>query len=344
MRVWVTLGYFDERGDGSIFELDANDGSAREILSFDPPESLRVPHKGFTGAAWTMREGRGDLLICGSAAVYRFDGATLAHTGTLAQPSFNDLHGVTVHGDRMYVVNTGLDCVEVFEIDGKFFGSIGFEAPWLMSKRQAGAVPTHDEWTRMHNAGWAGLDATFKPEQPAGSYFHTDPELPFCKRQQLDFVHPNHAWMHEGRLFVTSLVRRSVTDVFGWREVLSTASPPHDGIVVNGEHLLTRVDGYVERRPADALGADPTVIDVTAISGVSGWCRGVYEDKDLLWVGFTEIRHRPGHMWDRGQLEKTQTAVVAMDRRTNEVVRVFDLGVEGRHSKVFSVVAPGAGR
>ncbi len=60
MRVWVTLGYFDERGDGTIVELDASDGSVREVLSFDPPESLRVPHKGFTGAAWTNGSGRED--------------------------------------------------------------------------------------------------------------------------------------------------------------------------------------------------------------------------------------------------------------------------------------------
>ena len=150
MKTWGTLGYFDNRGDGQIIELDAGTGTSRQVLAFDPPPGLVVPKKGFTGATWTAAAGKGDLLVCGSAAVYRFHGTSLDLVGTLTQPSFNDLHGVTVAGDRIYVVNTGLDCIDTFDLAGRFLGSLSFDAPWLLASRQTGDVPNRLARPRAH--------------------------------------------------------------------------------------------------------------------------------------------------------------------------------------------------
>lgn len=336
------MGFFDDRGDGRIVELDAVDGSVRMVLAFDPPERLRVPRKGFAGASWMHGAGSGDLLVCGAAAVYRFAADSLRHVGTLAQPSFNDLHGVTVAGDRIYVVNTGMDCIEGFDLDGHYLGTLGFEAPWLSGERQGGRYPAPDIWSALRRNGWAGSELDFKPEQPTDPYYSVDTRLPFHKRAQRDYVHPNHVCILDGRVLVTSLERRGVIDLFGWRQVISVDSPPHDGVVANGRHYLSRVDGFVEVRAVSDLGGPATVHDITALTGLTGWCRGLYIEDGLLWVGFTEIRRRPVHAWNRGAWDATQTAVVALDQSSLEVVATFDLAHPSRHAKVMGLIPPPA--
>jgi hypothetical protein len=340
MKAWVTLGYFDDRGDGAVIELDASSGLSREVMHFDAPVGLRVPAKGFTGACWSGSAGSSDLLVCGPAAVFRFD-RDLRHAGTLALPSFNDLHGVHCSGDRMYVVNTGLDCVDIFDLQGCFVGSHSFEAAWLMGPRQRGDTPTRDDWHRLHGIGWRGEGYAFDAAKPGESYYRGVQTEPFHVRQQRDYVHPNHVCVLDGRVMVTSLVRRGVIDITNWRQVVTVDSPPHDGLVRDGGFYMTRVDGYVERRDTKALGEAGLITDVTALSGVSGWCRGIHLDDDLLWVGFTAIRSKPGHPWDRGDFASTSTSVVALDRRSGAVVRIFDFADAGRHSKVFAILEAG---
>lgn len=334
MKAWVTMGFFDDRGDGLIMELDAATGQAREVLRLDPPPELRVPSKGFTGAAWLDD----DLLVCGSAAVFRLNGEDLTPRGTLALPSFNDLHGVAVAGDRIHVVNTGLDCVDTFDLDGAFLGSTSFEAGWLIASRVAGETPTRADWRRLHARGWRGSGHDFAPDSPDGAYYRGDARQPFHQRQQRDFVHPNHVCSLDGRLLVTSLVRQAVIDASTWRQVIRVDSPPHDGLVHGDGFFITRVDGHVERRDLGDLAGAGEVIDITRASGVSGWCRGLHIDEELMWVGFTEIRQRPGHDWDRGAFGDTSTAVVAIEHASGDVVRVFDLTDRERHSKVFALL------
>lgn len=337
MKAWVTLGYFDERGDGQILELNAGDSSVREVLRFDPPEDLLVQRKGFTGAAWSEGTGRGDLLVCGHAAIFRFDGLSLQHNGTLHQPCFNDLHGVTVAAGRIYVANTGLDTIEGFDLDGRYLGSMSFEAPWLAARRMEGAVPSSEAWESLRNPGWNRRSFGFDHDSPVDPYFREPAGLPFHQRKQRDLVHPNHVCVIDDRVLVTSLARRGVIDMATWRQPIQLDSPSHDGVVVNEGFYLTRVDGYVERRSLSDLSGTGRSVDVASASGISGWCRGLHMGGGLLWVGFTEMRRAPAYPWCRGSIETTNTAVVVMDQITEEVVEVFHLGDPGRHAKVFSI-------
>ncbi len=338
MKAWVTMGYFDERGDGVIWELDSDEGSVREVLHFDPAPTLAVPSKGFTGACWLDVEKGRDLLVCGPAAVFRFDGRSLVESGVLALPSFNDLHGVTATRDRIYVVNTGMDCIDVFDHDGTFVGTHGFDASWMSAHRLRGETPSRADWLALHARGWAGGPTNFRAEDAADGYYRSDAKDPYHRRQQRDYVHPNHVQVVEGRVLVTSLVCRGVVDVGDWRQVVSVASPPHDGIAADDGYYVTRVDGYVEVCDIGREGDRPRIIDVSAIAGTTGWCRGLLVTANELWVGFTEIRSRPGHLWDRGEFGATETAVVVIDRVTGALVRKFSLGDGKRHGKVFAIL------
>lgn len=337
MKVWATLGFFDGC-DGRIVELDATDGSVREVLCHTPPPPLRVEGKGFTGACRL-----GDtLLVCGAAAVYRFD-RSLTPRGALASPDFNDLHGITAYGDRLYVINTGLDAIDVFDLHGNFVGSHALDMAWINARRLRGDCPERERHAQLHQLGFSDApepDADFEAAALDDRYYHGR-NLPFARRRQRDYVHPNHALVHDGRLWITSLARRALIDATTFRPIAHIDEPPHDGRVYDGALWLTRVDGIIERR---ALTDPATVldhIDATAAGEMSGWCRGLHLDGTHLWVGFTAVHHPPRYPWHRAEPDRTTTGVICLDRRTREPRARFDLTVPGRHAKVFALLEAG---
>lgn len=279
-----------------------------------------------------------DYLVCSSTAVYRIDARTCRITGKLSMPSFNDLHGITVHEQRLYVVNTGLDCIDVFDIDGRFVGTHGFECAWLAAERQRGVYPSRTHWIALRQRGWHERSDAVVADEQLGSYYSQDTAQPFHKRKVRDYVHPNHICFLHGRPLVTSLTRCAIIDLHTWETVIELSTPPHDGQVVGEQLWLTLVDGHIECY--ERLGDRYERIhrfDITLMTDVSGWCRGLYVTDDIVAVGFTEIRRPPRTPWTRGPMDATRTAVVVIDRARQRRMRLFDLRDNGRHSKVFTL-------
>lgn len=333
MRAWAIVSDFDG-ADGRVVELDAADGRAREVLVHRPPPALRVDGKGLTGGC---RAGE-TLYLCGGAALYRF-GPDLRPSGALCSPDFNDIHAVAHVDGRLYVANTGLDAIDVFTRDGIFVGTHGFEMAWLTARRLGGDCPSRADHPRLHRRGWdpaAALDGFER--DPLAGYYHID-GLPFGQRRQRDYVHPNHVYVDAGRAWVTSLARRAIIDVATHQTICAVDEPPHDGHVVDEMLWLTRVDGYVERRPLADLAAPPELIDAATIGGIHGWCRGLLVTPELLWVGFTAIHHPPRYQWDRVDPTRTTTGVVCIDRASLRRVARFDLGRPGTAPKVCALMA-----
>jgi hypothetical protein len=323
-----------------LVALDASTGQTHVRWRYDPPEALRVAAKGLTGLAWAATPGRSDLFVASANAVHRLAPDGLRWLGSLHRPHFNDLHGLSTSDGRLQVTNTGLDAVDTFDLDGAFLGQVGFEASWLAAERIAGRVPDRATWRRLHTEGFrSGSELHFEPDAPAGDYYRADASAPFCVRQQRDFVHPNHATLNDGRLWVTSLARQALIEAGTWRVRATFEAPPHDGIVCGEELWFTRVDGVVEARSRANPNDIKARIDVSMISGVTGWCRGIHVTPEAIWVGFTAIRQRPGHPWDRGALADTRTAVVVLRRRPLSVSHIFDLSDPTRHVKVFALAA-----
>lgn len=338
MNALATLGYFDGVGDGHLMALDASTGQTRLCWHYDPPVALRVPAKGLTGMAWAHTSGRSDLFVASANAVHRLAPDGQRWLGSLHRPHFNDLHGLSTREGRLQVTNTGLDAIDTFTLDGAFLGQVGFEASWLAAERIAGRVPDRATWHRLHAEGFhTGGEQRFEPDAPAGAYYRSDASAPFCVRQQRDFVHPNHATLNDGRLWVTSLARQALIEAGTWQILATFEAPPHDGIAFGHELWFTRVDGVVEARSRAHPNEITARIDVSMLSGVTGWCRGIHVTPEVIWVGFTAIRKRPGHPWDRGAFADTRTAVVVLRRDPLSVIRIFDLGHPTRHVKVFAL-------
>ncbi len=333
MKLFVTGGYFDGVGEGFVDQIDLAHGRRERVISFVPPEPHRVPTKGLTGADWHPD---GSLLVCGFDSVWRFDIATGHHDGQLHQPDFNDLHDVCVADGHIYVCNTGLDSVEVFDLAGSFVGRIGLTPAWFEAARQRGAAVAREELRRVFAAGWEPTPTP--PLTDAAGHYYTA-GAPFHRSRVRDYAHPNHIALVEGRLAVTLLAGREVRCARSLRTLARLPGHPHDGVWVDGRLWLTTTDGRVWRLSLDGHPAVPELVADTAATGHFGWCRGLAVGPDWIAVGLTEIRSAPRFAWRDTDYARTETSVLWLDRRSGSLRGRIDL-TESRHAKVFALLPP----
>jgi hypothetical protein len=340
MRYLVTVGYFDDSGEGRLLEIDLERGAQAVRFVYTPPEPLRVPEKGFTGAAWSAEPGASALLVCAPCAVHVVDPGSWSIKATWHEPCWNDLHHVAVAGDRVYVVNTGLESVDVLTLEGQFLGSHALHPGWLSAARQRGLAPERDALPALLDARWpslAGEVASAAPpaEDDAGR------ELPFSRRKVRDYVHANHVAVHGGQILVTRFLDRAVDDVSSFRRVIADIPGlPHDGLVDGDRFWLTCIDGIVLAYAIEhgrVTGREVQRFDVFA-TGYTGWCRGLAVTPDHLVVGLTAIVRPPRYPWRDLPFEATETSVLAIERATGRLAWRVVIANGKRRPKIFTVL------
>ncbi|GMV43173.1 MAG: hypothetical protein AMXMBFR64_48890 [Myxococcales bacterium] len=343
MNVIVSGGTFDDSGDGILWHVDLERGSAETVLLHRPPPGLSVKGKGFTGASWLGPPGQSELLVCGFNAVYRVSASRWEVTGLLHQPCMNDLHHVAVIQGKVYVVNTGLDSVDVFDVAGRFVGSHCTGPAWLQARRLSGVSPSRSDWQGLLDPGWDLRSFEAADSPPRGAYYETrsSVEQPFHQRVVRDYVHPNHIAEVGNRLLCTRLADSRVVDLRTLETVIDDfPGHPHDGVVMGGQVWLTCVGGYVVSfEPSDPPPWPPVhVLDIVATTGRSGWCRGLLVRDDVLVVGLTEIRQASAYFWRDAPFAGTETSVLVIDKSTGRLLQRVDLTDRKRHSKIYSVL------
>lgn len=344
MRFLVTVGYFDTSGEGRLVEIDFERGAQATRLAHLPPEALRVPEKGFTGAAWSGEPGASKLFVCGSSAVYQVDPISWSIAATWHQPCMNDLHHVAIADDRVYVVNTGLEAVDVFSRDGFFLGSHALHPGWLSAERQRGSSPERQALRGLLDARLPRFDAAstgYEALLPDYYSLRESSAVPFSQRKVRDYVHPNHVALHGGRILVTRFLDRAVDDVTSFRRVIEeTPGLPHDGLVDGDRFWITCVNGLVVAYAIEAgqvTGHEVERFDVFA-TGHSGWCRGLAVTREHLIVGLTAIRRMPRYRWCDRPFEETETSVLYIERATKRLVGRIELDDRARSPKIFSIL------
>lgn len=343
MSVLVSGGYFDDSGEGVLWLVDLERGHAEIVCAHLPPASLSVSGKGFTGAAWSGLPGQSDLVVCGFNAVYRVSPQSWEVTGLLHQPCMNDLHHVAVIGERIHVVNTGLDSVDVFDPAGRFLGSYGTGPTWLQAARLSGLSPARTDWTDLLAPGWTLRSFELADSPPFGAYYESrsSSSRPFHQRVVRDYVHPNHVAEIQDRLLCTRLADSRVVDLRNLETVVDDLpGHPHDGLEADGLVWLTCVGGYVCAFDASSPLPWPRVytLDVSATTGRFGWCRGLRVLPDVLIVGLTEIRLASTYFWRDAPFASTETSVLVIDRGTGRLLQRVALTDRERHSKIYSVL------
>jgi len=345
MRFLVTGGYFDASGECAIFLADFSDESARMWLRFIPPAHLHVPLKGFAGGC---RAPGGAIYVSAHAFVARLDPRRATVDGLLHQPCFNDLHHVAfeerAEGGRLWVSNTGLGNVDVFDLAGRFQGSHSLLPAWVNTRRMAGALPP--PWGRLTDRGWSGAAAGSWAEEPdPDDSYHTSAqglgELPFHQTKVRDHQHANHVSFVDGRPLVTCLYDGTVRDLMSFEPVARIPGAfPHDGKVCEGALWLTTIEGHVIRFDVNSRPMKRTGIWDVAATGHYGWCRGLHVERDVLYVGMTEVRRGrlPRHRWSDKPPAGSETSVLCIDRQSGRLLGRVDLTDRDRHLKIYSLI------
>lgn len=333
LELLVTGGYFDSSGECFVDRVSPGSTPAR-VVSFVPPPPHSVETKGFTGAAWCDQ---GTLLACSFDAVWRIDVGSGAVTGRLHQPDFNDLHGVSVDREdgTIFVANTGLDAVEVFEPGGSFAGRHAMTPAWFEAERQSGLAVAREDLPSVLRAGWGPSPLPPRVVASGGYYGRGDAE-PFHRRKVRDYAHPNHVVRAGCHLIATLLSRSELRCVRTWRRIAAVDGHPHDGVLAGGRLWFTTIDGRVFH--VDPAGGSPELVIDTGLSGYHGWCRGLAVGGGLIAVGLTAMRSVSRYAWRDVPPERTETSVLWFDLATRGLVGRVDLSDRARHSKIFSLL------
>ncbi len=313
---WATLGDFED-SCGRIVELrlDSNTFSTRELVSYQPEPQRAVPGKGFTGGFMLSNK---RALVCGFNAVY--DVTEQGVKPYLVRDDFNDLHHIMVHKNKLWIANTGLDRVDVFDQRGRYSGGYAL-------------VPAAEEHHRV------------KAPLPDDPYFaNENADTPLHRRRLPDQVHPNHTAVFGGRVLVTRFSERTIQATDTMETVFETPGHPHDGVVDNNQLWMTCTNGLII---ACGWSEDGTRleehhrIDVFAQTGRWGWCRGLWVGQDTLLVGLTRITRMPRYRWCERPFEGTQTTALLLHKHTGEFIAEANLNDFGKHPKLFSLMGVG---
>jgi len=339
MKVLVTGGYFDRSGECFVDEVDLTRGVARRMLTYTPELAMRVPAKGFTGGSWVDDT---TLLVCSFNAVHRIDALGWRETGRLTQPDFNDLHHVSrdAQTGNILVCNTGLDAVEVFDDAGRFVGRHATSPAWFERERLEGQAIERTRFSDLVSAGWTEARESVPRVRPRDDYYGGGDSHAFNVSIVRDYLHPNHVVAVDGMLAVTMLAPAEVRCLRTLRCLASTDGHPHDGQLDGGRFWTTTTRGGVTAwdRTTGVPWEASERYDVFA-TGLTGWCRGLLVQRDMVVVGLTEMRSAPQYVWSDEPIEKTSTCVVAIERGSGRLLHHARVGESGRHSKVFSVLA-----
>jgi hypothetical protein len=333
VRALVTGGYFDEGGDGVVWDIDLAAERADVLLRWHPPSHLHVPTRGFAGASLADD---GTLYATAHAAVVRIDPRQVAVTGILHQPCMNDLHHVAVDGERLYVSNTGLGAVDVLSMDGGFLGSHAVLPTWANARRLGGedpaAPPVQPGWSGRAPAPW------FDTRTDDGYHSVDRRSLPFHRLKVPDHLHINHATILGDRLLATCFADGTLRDLRTFSVLASPGGFLHDGEIHRDSLWLTAIDGTLIELDAETLAERRRLSAFT--TGHYGWCRGLAVTDAHLLVGMTEVRRArlPRHRWADRDPEGSETSVLLLDRSDGRLLARVVLTDAVRHSKLYSVL------
>lgn len=342
LKVWVTGGYFDKTGECFVREIDILKKIKSDVIRFTPPVNLLVPQKGFTGANWVEKPGRSDLLVCGFCSIFRFSPPDWKLSGILHQPCMNDLHHVAIYDQKIYIVNTGLESIDIFSILGSYQGSYSFHPAWLNKERQNGITPSKDikEWQSLLKIGWQKKRSfSIIDQAPSEDYYHSD-EIFFHKKKLKDYVHLNHVSILPKQILATSLSHKCVYDVCKFNKVIDQIPGfPHDGIVHNDNFWITCVDGTIVAYKINNGNVTNKIVYVKNIfehTENRGWCRGIMIQDNYIIIGITKLHNTTQHYWSSFPHNLTKTGIICWDYYNNKESEFVDLSDE--KSKIFSII------
>jgi hypothetical protein len=343
VKLLATITDSLDPGFGRIAAVDLERESAEIVFEWLPPPRLRTSGKGFLGLTWLGAPGQSDLIACAHAGLCRIDPTTWTLTGVLHRPCMNDLHHVAVHEGHLFVINSGVDRIDVLDMSGRYAGGWDMSPAWITAERLSGCNPSRESWASALRGGWT-LEPRAIENEPLAANFEEAASLllPFPTRKTRHFVHLNHITMLAGRPLATRFIDRSIQDLADWSfPVPETPGHPHDGEIHGDRFWITCSAGLIVAYAIEngrLTSREVERIDIPERIGRRGWCRGLIVKDDLFVVSLTTVQYMPPFGWPYPDINDTETSILAIDRHTHKLMARVDLQNIVQLPKLFGIV------
>ncbi len=295
-------------------------------------------HKGLAGASWNGEK----LLIATECELLECETAPFRLVGSKSFPYLNDVHHVAARNGKIWVCNTGLDCVEVFDSQWQLqetrdlLGSVARRLRYSSTSLYFTIKRGYEYWR-----GWR-QPYSHLPHKPllrntfkllfSNAYRRRERELRFSHFRP-HILHPNHVLVLDDDVWVTVNTTGEIVSLRDGRILVDGLGRAHDGIVAENEHYATDcranriiVHDFVPQGPS--LGTK-RIDKIVTVSKQEGFLRGIAVIGDRVYAGLTVRRGAPA--------QYALARILELDRATLERVSEWPIPEEfGR--QVFSVL------
>ena len=226
-----------------------------------------------------------------------YDYNTFDLLDVFSHPTFNDLHGIYVDEEALYVCNTGLEVVQIFRNKK------------LVDEVNLARNPT---WERFDKGKDYRMLGTTKPHES----------------------HINQIFLLNGELWVTRFQKRDVVPLYNRnserRIVLPHDAGCHDGIVVNGFVYFSMVNGHVIVLDSKNLKVVEDYDLNYIYSKNVGWTRGLAIVDNFAFIGVTAIRYSKFKEFARGiakgkDSQKMPSTILKLDLNKHKIIDEYQL-------------------
>lgn len=289
--------------------LDWNTDEIIKRINYQSPEESRNPSMMFKGCESDMKSN--SLNVVTNTELLIYDKLNFKLVNVYTEKSFNDLHGVSTIDGNYYIVNTGLEIIQVLDHSGSII----------------------QEYNLAETDTWKKYDKNFDYRQTGSTKPHSQ--------------HINHIFKFDDNLFVTRLLHQDAVNLNDHNDSFKMlVGNPHDGVIHKEAVFFTTTNGHLITFDA-ATRKQIQVIDINQALSESGfkpggWCRGVLPlSETRALIGYTQLRHtkfKEFISWAKHLGNNpVPTRILEIDLETKKVVKEFIYPSEVG-TAIFSIV------
>lgn len=309
-----TLGEGKYYKAAKLLRLDTETGEIDELLKINnggknyPDEH---PNLQFT-AGWVDGQ---DLWLPTDTEVMLYSYPELKLIKKYSHPCFHNIHHIRPFNEFLAVVSTGLDMVILLNKESgepiRYYNVEGKE-PWHRFSEHVDYRKIHS--TRPHDG------------------------------------HPNFVFNIDDKLWVTRCATEDAVCLEDTTKKIDISRGKdisvHDGHYYEGKLIFTQVDGVLSiADPASkVIEEDINLLNIEGRKEAKGWCRGVYLDGDIIYVGFSKLRrtrNRKKVAWVKnimtGTSDQLKAHVAAYDIKKRKKLNEWTFA-EGSVDAIYSIL------
>ena len=292
------LGEGKYYGSAKLFQVDTKSSQIEELLSVD--EGTKNFPDEHPNLEFTVGDVEGNnLWLAMDTEIRLYTYPNLEIVKTFSHPSFHNVHSVAVHDDELYVTSTGLDMVIVLD-------------------KETGNIKRY-------------LNAEGKP-----TWHRFSSEIDYRKVHSTrpHDAHPNYVCWIDNEPWVTRCTQEDSVMLSDASQTIDISGPDkvisvHDGIVKGDFVYFTSVDSCLIIADIHSKKVIETVnlSNLKGYGGLRGWCRGLYIDGDVFYIGFSRLRKTRriekikwvSHLINKGKTIE-DCSVLAIDLKNRKIV------------------------